>query len=538
MKIKNVIGLDIGARDIKLVNLALKGKSVELLKFEIIEMPKTSSQYEIIDLLKTAFRRNQLKLNIPICLAISAEESFFKIISVKSKASKKLVEVVKNELKKNVVFSLEDCIWDYFLLRHKPKEMIKEVLSVAAKKEAVLDKIQLIEKFNGFAHLINLDVLATYNCLKFNTELASGKLYALVDISSVKTQVFIFNLKGNFWLRTLPFGGDKFTDAIAKNLSLSFKEAQEHKKNMLLQENTDAKPDDALMPLMKEISTELDKTFNYYYFQARESAIKEAQRKIDEILLCGGGSLCTGLDKFLSDTLNIPTSYIYPLNKIQIRNKKILAKRNMLNTQSPELATAIGLALEGLNFADIKINLVKQTRESIFKKIKLSYIFNFLIVVCIGVLVFLGTQRSALTKQSKELKSKLNELNIVSQKYMPEITSLKEIYEETNSKINDTNTVVNNRNLIRRILHKTSEVIAEDVWITNFIINLNYQEDTGELTLSGKSMDYAGINKLISGLRDTGYFKEIKPVSSKVKIDGVTKEEIVNFIIKLEVGKK
>jgi len=307
---------------------------------------------------------------------------------------------------------------------------------------------------------------------------------------------------------------------------------------MLLQENTDAKPDDALMPLIKEISTELDKTFNYYYFQARESAIKEAQRKIDEILLCGGGSLCHGLDKFLSDTLNIPTSYIYPLNKIQIRNKKILAKRNMLNTQSPELATAIGLALEGLNFADIKINLVKQTRESIFKKIKLSYIFNFLIVVCIGVLVFLGTQRSALTKQSKELKSKLNELNIVSQKYMPEITSLKEIYEETNSKINDTNTVVNNRNLIRRILHKTSEVIAEDVWITNFIINLNYQEDTGELTLSGKSMDYAGINKLISGLRDTGYFKEIKPVSSKVKIDGVTKEEIVNFIIKLEVGKK
>jgi len=83
-----------------------------------------------------------------------------------------------------------------------------------------------------------------------------------------------------------------------------------------------------------------------------------------------------------------------------------------------------------------------------------------------------------------------------------------------------------------------SEVIAEDVWITNFIFNLDYQENVGELTITGKALNYAGINKLISGLKDTGCFKDIQPVSSKVKIDEITKEEVVNFIIKLEIGKE
>jgi len=102
---KNMIGLDIGARNIKLVNLTLRGRDVELLKFDIIDIPNTSNQYEIIDLLKRIFKNNQLKSNSPICMSISAEESFFKIISVKMQGRKKLKEAIKDELKKNVVFS-------------------------------------------------------------------------------------------------------------------------------------------------------------------------------------------------------------------------------------------------------------------------------------------------------------------------------------------------------------------------------------------------------------------------------------------------
>ena len=531
---KNVIGIDIGAKNIKLVNLALKGKDIELLKLETIEAPKISNQTEIIDLLRIMYRSHKIKLNTPICLSISAEESFFKIISVHSRGKRRLKEAIRDELRKNVVFSLEDCIWDYSLLKQKSKEMLSEVLLVAAKKEAVFEKLQLIKKFNNSAPMINLDILAAYNCLKFNTELVSGKLYALVDISSTKTQVLIFDEKSNFWVRTVPFGGDKFTDVAAKQLGLSFNEAQEYKKNMLIQESTTDQLKEASVPIMKEIATELDKAFNYYYFQSSESASKEVGHKIDQVFLSGGGSLYFGLDRFLSETLNTPTRYIYPLDKVTVKDKKLLSKKNVLNMQLPQFATAFGLALQGLNVSEMKVNLIERDQKG---PIKVSSLLNFFIVACIALAAFLGTQIVSFYQEAQKLKPRLQELNKITQEYMPQLTEVQAKFDKIDTQTQTLNNVIENRNTINRILSKISEIIAEQAWISDFAIKLNYQDRSGELTIGGKSISYAEINQLISGLKDSGYFKEIKPVSSRIMTDKVTREEVVNFIIKLEIRK-
>lgn len=538
---RDVIGLVIGQRDIKMVNISLKGKNVELFKIDTIVVPQNSNQYEIMNLIKTVFKRNQLKSNIPISLSISAEEAFLKIISVRTKGAKKFKDLVKAELKKNMFLPLEDCFWDYIALRYNPKGINNDVLSIAAKKEFILDNMRMFEQANGFViDLITLDILAVYNCLKFNIDLAGSRHYALVDISSHNTRVFIFDDKENFWLRTLPLGEDKFIDALAKKLSITSTEAQEYKKNTLLQDNSlGGKPDGVLVPLMKEVATELDKAFNYYYLQTGSSGAKEASpKKIDEILLSGSGATYPGLDKFLADTLNIHTRYVYPLNKILVKDKKLLAKKNLLGVQSSEFATAVGLALMGLNLSDIKINLIKHTKKSFLQKIKLGYVYNILIAISLGLVVFLWTQKSTYDKEAKAINSKLEELKAISQQSIPQIKSLKEKYEAVDTKVKAFNTVVNNRDIASRIMYKISEIIAEDVWITNFIFNLTYQDNVGELTISGKALNYAGINKLISGLKDTGYFSAIQPVSSKVKIDEITKEEVVNFIIKLQIGKE
>ncbi|MFC1709090.1 pilus assembly protein PilM [Candidatus Omnitrophota bacterium] len=532
---KRVIGIDIGIKSIKLVSLALKGKSIELLSQETLKAPKISNQNDIKDLLKVIFEKHRLKLSTPICISIAAEDSFFKIIPIKSSGTRKLKEAIQVELKKNVVFSLEDCIWDYSLLEYKPKETLNEVLLVAAKKEAVYDKMQLISQFSSGNNIINLDILATYNCLKFNTELLSGKLYALVDISSHKTQVLIFDGKENFWMRTIPFGGDKFTDIIADNLSLSVDEAQVQKKNMMLQEDMPEQLKEPSDIAMKQVVAELDKTFNYFYFQASESAAKDSDQKINEIFLSGGGSLYFGLDKFLSSTFNIPTRYIYPLNKISVKDKKALASKSNLTVQSPQSATAMGLALQGLNASEIKINLMESKQADPFKNLNLNNIYYPFVIVCVGLLVFLGTQMANISKDIRLLQPKSENLSKISSEFMPKLIELKEESGEIKSQLKTLSTVVNNRGLISRILYKMSEIISEETWATNFVIKLDYPTRSGELTIGGSSRSYAGINTMISGLKDMNYFKEIKPVSSKVMIDQVTKNEIVNFVIKCEV---
>ena len=536
---KNIVGLALGQKDIKLANISLKGRSVELLKLDAVEIPQNANQYEIINLVRSLFRNNQLKSNTPICLSIATEEAFLKIVSVKFRGTKKFMELVKDEFKKSAVLSLDECLWDYMPLRYNPKEINNDVLAVAAKKDLVLDKLGMFEQTNEFVvDVITLDILAVYNCLKFNTELSGNKHYALVNISSRKTQVFIFYDKDNFWVKSIPFGEEKFIEAIAKKLTLTTKEAQEYKNNTLLQENYSNAHDDILMPLMQEISKELAKTFNYYNLQLSASAAKEGDsKKIDEILLSGSGSTYPGVDKFLSDNLNIPSRYVYPFNKILVKDKKLLAKKNMLGMQSPEFSQAVGLALTGLNITDTKINLIKQTKKNFLQKIKLSYLYNILIVVCVGLLVFLWTQNGLYNKEIKQAEYKLGETNLLSIQSIPKIDKLKSEYDGLSKKSKALRSIIDNRNIISRVLYKISEIISQDIWITNFIFNMDYENNKGELTVSGKASNYAEINKLIAGLKDTGQFKSIQPVSSKVKIDEATKEEVVNFIIKLELGK-
>jgi hypothetical protein len=96
---------------------------------------------------------------------------------------------------------------------------------------------------------------------------------------------------------------------------------------------------------------------------------------------------------------------------------------------------------------------------------------------------------------------------------------------------------VTNRDLINRIIYQISQILSEDTWITDFVAKIDYRDLSGELTIGGSCKGYPGINELITGLRDTGCFQEIKPVSSKVMIDQVTKEEIVNFVINLTLRK-
>jgi type IV pilus assembly protein PilM len=533
---RSVIGLDIGSKNIKLANLALKGKQIELLRLETIKAPKTSNQQEVIDLLKNVFRKNKIKSNTAVCLSISADESFFKTIAVVSKRKKKLKEAIKNELKKNVVFSLEDCVWDYSVLQHKSKQESTEVLLVAAKKDAIFERTQLVKHSSGFPCLINLDILASYNCFKFNSDSLAGKLCALVDISSTKTLVFIFDERENFWMRTLPFGASQFTNSIVKKLGLSQEESEEYMANALVQESSDIQLKEVLAPVAKELAQELDKAFNYYYFQSSESAAKGASHRIDEMLLCGGGSLCPGLDNLLASTLNIPAKYIYPINKISVKDKSALSNKSLMNALLPQYAAAIGLALQGLNTAAIKINLIKKTEGGLFKRIKFGYINSFLILLCSVLLIFLTLRIIDLSRKTKGMISKSKELNKIAEEYMPKLISLKETYDKTNYKISKLGSMIDKRDIIGRILHKISGVIPEDAWLLNFMLKIDYEKNLGELTISGKCASYASINKLISGLKDAGYFKDIKPVSSRVVIDDATKEELVDFVIKLDIG--
>jgi type IV pilus assembly protein PilM len=94
-----------------------------------------------------------------------------------------------------------------------------------------------------------------------------------------------------FW-RDITFGGNQYTDAIQRELSLSFAQAEALKKGEPVGDRTIQQVIPILNSVSEDFAGELRKTLDFF------TATSGAER-VDEIILSGGGSSALNLDAIL-----------------------------------------------------------------------------------------------------------------------------------------------------------------------------------------------------------------------------------------------
>src|SRR6185312_14191491 len=204
---------------------------------------------------------------------------------------------------------------------------------VAVKKDKILNYTNVLSMSGKAPAVVDVDVFALQNCYEFNYDPAPGSTVALLNLGASVMNINI--VKGNTWLfsRDVSVGGHQYTDALQKELDLSFDDAE----SLKLGEKVGTVSEDAKLPILQQVTEiiglEIQKTFDFFRATA-------AGEHIERIYLAGGSARVPGLMEALRQEFSLPVEILNPFQKIQPGPESAMLEKN-----AGQLAVAVGLAL-------------------------------------------------------------------------------------------------------------------------------------------------------------------------------------------------
>jgi type IV pilus assembly protein PilM len=341
-KSKNLVGLDIGSSAVKLVELKdAKGGGYKLIKTGLSTLsPEAIVDGAIMDaslvvdtvnrvLSETGVRGNDF------ATSLSGHSVIIKKISLPTMSAEELAESIRWEAEQYVPFDINDVNLDYVVLDAGAGETM-DVLLVAVKKDKIGDYTSIITQVGKTPALVDVDAFALQNAYEANYPVEPGRVVALVNIGASVTNVNILSGTNTIFWRDISFGGNQYTDAIQKQLSLSFDQAEalkkgEQQKGTSLQE---------ILPILRSVSDdlgqELQKTFDFFIATT-------STEKIDQLFIAGGSSRVVNLDPELKERFGIPVEIMNPFRQIDIAGSSV--SQEWLTENAPSMAVAVGLAV-------------------------------------------------------------------------------------------------------------------------------------------------------------------------------------------------
>jgi type IV pilus assembly protein PilM len=341
-KTKNLVGLDIGSSAIKLVELKdSKAGGYRLVKTGLEALsPEAIVDGAIMDssLVVDTVNRIVSSLNVrnpDFGTSLSGHSVIIKKISLPAMSPEELAESIRWEAEQYVPFDINDVNLDYVVLESGGGETM-DVLLVAVKKDKIGDYTSVITQAGKTPVLVDVDAFALQNAFEINYPVESGRVVALVNLGASVTNVNILSGANPIFWRDISFGGNQYTDAIQKQLSLSFDQAESLKKGEGGSDHSVSEIFPILRSVTDDLAQELQKTFDF--FLATTSTAR-----IDRLLLSGGSSRVVNFDTQLKERFGMSVEIMNPFRQIDITGSSVSAE--WLTENAPSLAVAVGLAV-------------------------------------------------------------------------------------------------------------------------------------------------------------------------------------------------
>ena len=266
-----------------------------------------------------------------------------------------VAEQVGYEAQQHIPFPLEDIVFDYQLLGNA-EDGEQEVLLVAIKKDELDDLNGQVEANTLRTRSVDCSITSLYNAFKAAYP-EEAETVMLLDIGA-KTTDILFIEQGRFFTRSVTAAGSFVTNSIARELNLSFREAEQLKIEQgivsLGNGHTDTLPEEQanlatiIRSAMTRLSSEVQRTINHYRAQYKGSAPTK-------VYVCGGGARLAYTTDFLQSALDLPVEVFNPLQSMKVGAK---VNSEMLKADSLCLGPVVGAAITGAKAGAFQIDLV------------------------------------------------------------------------------------------------------------------------------------------------------------------------------------
>ena len=343
-KRSTLVGVDVGSWSVKLVRLQPRpGGKYKLTALDEKQLPSDAvndgvigSPSAIAQTIELLFESNQI-MERKIATSVSGSSVIVKKVVLPVKTKAELANAIQWEAQRYVPFETSEVHLDYHVLG--PSSGGLEVVLVAAKKEVVADRINLLSLAGRTPVVMDVDAFAVQNAFQVNYQPEPNHVSALLNVGCTILSIHITQGDNFLLTRDIGFGGNRFTQVLREQMSVSFEEAEQYKQGRIPSEELRTQIHGVLARGSQQVGMEIQKTFDY--FKTLSGA-----PEIQDIYLSGGASRTYGLQEHLEEKFKIPVHLLDPFRRIDTDQSGL--SEDFLGPLAPDFTVAVGLALRSL----------------------------------------------------------------------------------------------------------------------------------------------------------------------------------------------
>ncbi|HUU82265.1 MAG TPA: type IV pilus assembly protein PilM [Phycisphaerae bacterium] len=357
-----VWGIDVGKCALKAVRMRAAGDKVELLGSDYIPHAKILSQPDanrdelVAAALEKFLSRNDIT-NDRVVVSVPGQHTLARFSKLPPVDEKKIPEIVRYEADQQIPFDIDEVIWDYQTFQEEDSPEI-EVGIFAMKRELIREYLMHFDNAGIEPIVVQASPLALYTATAWDGLLDKEATTILLDIGAENTDLVVAT-SYSLWTRTIPLGGNNFTEALVKSFKLSFSKAENLKQSAASSKYA-RQIFQAMRPIFADLVQELQRSLGFYTSTHRDA-------RLAKCLALGNAFKLPGLQKYLQQNLSLTVERPEAFKRIETSPASTSPP---FSEQLLSFGVAYGLALQGLGLGKITSSLLPPeiARQTVWRK--------------------------------------------------------------------------------------------------------------------------------------------------------------------------
>lgn len=338
-----IAGVDISDDSVHIVELGQTHKGRVVKKFATKSIPEGLIQdgyIKDVEKVKEFFAELKKEFGLKfVGVSLPEQHGYVVVMRIPKMLPDEIYGSLELQLEEHVPLSVSEAVFGYDIVRGIPDDAAFIELNVTVYPRSIVEEYASVFSETGIMPLrFEIEAHAVSRAVVPKGDRGT---FMILDFGKTRTGLTIVTEESVRFTTTVGVGGDTITRAIAKNLGISFQEAEKMKKEKgFLIGDGDKKILLALMPAISALKDEIGK--HYQYWNTHTDQFGKKRPKIDMVFLCGGLANLAGLPEYLAPNL-----------RVDVRQANVFTNINSFDSYIPTIpfneslqyATSIGLAL-------------------------------------------------------------------------------------------------------------------------------------------------------------------------------------------------
>jgi type IV pilus assembly protein PilM len=339
---KNLVGVDIGASSIKVVQLRELRKKLEVIRFGFAPLPPQTivdghvmNSGAITEAIARVFTDAKIQQR-DVAIGVYGQSVIVRKITVPMMTPAELDEQIHWEAEQHIPFDIKLMSIDYEVLRRRPEAGQMDLLLVAAKKDEISDFAGIVRSAKLKPVVVDINAFTIQNIFEHQYGLPPEGTIALLNVGAAVSSLNIVSKGVSAFTREITNAGNTVTEEIRKALSCSFDQAEAYKLGGGATQIVPQEVTQILQAACQGLAGEIQRSLDFYLATSGE-------QEIGRIYLSGGSAYLPQLAQAIERRARVPVQIFDPMVNLGVDTKFVDEAR--LRGISAQVVVALGLSL-------------------------------------------------------------------------------------------------------------------------------------------------------------------------------------------------